>query len=70
MCLDTWADAIVRPLMDDLPLVALFFIIFITVTVFVLMNLITAVVVENAFSIAREDEEHQVRMNIIHFLNL
>jgi len=57
MTLDTWADSIVRPLMEKQTLLALYFIFFVTVSVFVLMNLITAVIVENAFSIAKDDEQ-------------
>jgi len=57
MTLDTWADSVVRPLMNEQTWLAIYFIFFITVSVFVLMNLITAVIVENAFSIAKEDEE-------------
>merc|ERR1719191_1647317 len=56
MTLDTWADAIVRPLMKKQPHLCLYFIFFVTVSVFVLMNLITAVIVENAFTIAKDDE--------------
>jgi Ca2+-binding EF-hand superfamily protein len=61
MTLDTWADAIVRPLMVKQPYLCLYFIFFITVSVFVLMNLITAVIVENAFSIAKDDEEMKAK---------
>jgi Ca2+-binding EF-hand superfamily protein len=61
MTLDTWADAIVRPLMKKQPHLCLYFIFFITVSVFVLMNLITAVIVENAFTIAKDDEEMEAK---------
>jgi Ca2+-binding EF-hand superfamily protein len=61
MTLDTWADSIVRPLMEKQPYLCLYFIFFITVSVFVLMNLITAVIVENAFSIAKDDEEMKAK---------
>merc|ERR1719473_658126 len=43
------------------PYLSLYFIFFITVSVFVLMNLITAVIVENAFSIAKDDEEMKAK---------
>jgi Ca2+-binding EF-hand superfamily protein len=61
MTLDTWADSVVRPLMEKQPYLCLYFIFFITVSVFVLMNLITAVIVENAFSIAKDDEEMKAK---------
>ena len=48
MTLDTWADSIVRPLMEKQTLLALYFIFFVTVSVFVLMNLITAVIVRES----------------------
>jgi len=67
MTLDTWAFHIVRPLMQkarspDSFLISVFFVFFITLAVFVLMNLITAVIVENAFSIAKEDSEQQAKL--------
>ncbi|EER20647.1 hypothetical protein Pmar_PMAR004311 [Perkinsus marinus ATCC 50983] len=40
------------------PMVEWLFLIFISIAYFVLMNLITAVIVEHAFSIAKEDDEH------------
>mmetsp|Transcript_54084 Transcript_54084/g.128811 ORF Transcript_54084/g.128811 Transcript_54084/m.128811 type:complete len:645 (-) Transcript_54084:135-2069(-) len=42
---------------DEDPGLALFFIFFITVAVFVVSNLITAIIVENAFAIAQEDQD-------------
>ncbi|KAF4675085.1 hypothetical protein FOL47_008260 [Perkinsus chesapeaki] len=62
LTLDTWADTVARPLMVHLPRIGLYFVAFITVVVFVLMNLVTAVVVENAFAIAQTDEEQQARV--------
>ena len=43
------------------PWTLVFFLVFIAIGVFVLMNLITAVIVENAFSIAKEDEEEMAK---------
>ncbi|EER12231.1 conserved hypothetical protein [Perkinsus marinus ATCC 50983] len=54
LTLDTWSDSVARPLMIHLPRVGLYFA--------VLMNLVTAVVVENAFALARKDEEQQARV--------
>jgi hypothetical protein len=58
MTLDTYFFTIVRPIMEKAPVSGIFFIIFVMVGVFVFWNLITAVVVENAFKIAREDKEN------------
>lgn len=63
MTLDTWADLIARPIMKVNPDLGLFFVFFVTVAVFVVMNLITAVIVENAFAIARDDQEQAAKMN-------
>ncbi|KAF4720604.1 hypothetical protein FOZ62_017283, partial [Perkinsus olseni] len=56
MTLDSWT-AVVRPLMARQPMIEWLFLAFISIAYFVLMNLITAVIVENAFSIAKEDDE-------------
>jgi Ca2+-binding EF-hand superfamily protein len=63
MTLDTWADLIARPMMATHPELGLFFVFFVTVAVFVVMNLITAVIVENAFAIAKDDQEQAAKMN-------
>merc|ERR1719420_376903 len=63
MTLDTWADLIARPIMKTQPELGLFFVFFVTVGVFVVMNLITAVIVENAFAIAKDDQEQAAKMN-------
>eukprot|EP00746_Dinoflagellata_sp_MGD_P164523 gnl/MRDRNA2_/MRDRNA2_93190_c0_seq1.p1 gnl/MRDRNA2_/MRDRNA2_93190_c0~~gnl/MRDRNA2_/MRDRNA2_93190_c0_seq1.p1 ORF type:complete len:590 (-),score=132.71 gnl/MRDRNA2_/MRDRNA2_93190_c0_seq1:38-1807(-) len=62
MTLDTWADLIARPMMKTHPGLGLFFVFFVTVAVFVVMNLITAVIVENAFAIAKDDQEQAAKM--------
>jgi len=69
MTLDTWADTIARPTID--PLVSstgqadfglvLFYIGFIGIGVFVFWNLITAIIVENAFSISQTDANSQAK---------
>jgi hypothetical protein len=56
MTLDSWT-AIVRPLMKVQPWILLFFIFFISIAVFVLMNLVTAVIVEHAFSGAKDEAQ-------------
>jgi len=59
--MDTYGDLVVRPMMKVEPWLALFFVFFITVGVFIVMNLVTAIIVENAFSIVREDTESQAK---------
>lgn len=59
--MDTYCDLVVRPIMVKQPYLALFFIFFITVGVFIVMNLVTAIIVENAFAIVREDTESQAK---------
>mmetsp|Transcript_130181 Transcript_130181/g.324598 ORF Transcript_130181/g.324598 Transcript_130181/m.324598 type:complete len:515 (+) Transcript_130181:139-1683(+) len=58
MTLDSWSS-LCRPIMVGSQVwIGVFFIVFITVAQFVLMNLVTAVIVENAFSDSKtEDEE-------------
>lgn len=55
MTLDSWSD-IMRPLMAVHPWSCIFFIVFITISVFLLMNLITSVIVTQAFENGRADE--------------
>lgn len=61
MTLDTWADTIARPVIDVNFNLTLFFVGFIGIGVFVFWNLITAIVVENAFEIAGEDSTSKVK---------
>ncbi|EER12988.1 hypothetical protein Pmar_PMAR019517 [Perkinsus marinus ATCC 50983] len=62
MTLDSWA-AIARPMQAKAPVtVTVFFVAVILCVVMVLMNLITAVIVENAFSIAKADAEEQAKI--------
>jgi len=55
--MDTYNDLVIRPMMEVQFWLALFFILFITVGVFIVMNLVTAIIVENAFSIVQGDQE-------------
>eukprot|EP00416_Gambierdiscus_australes_P033977 CAMPEP_0171101336 /NCGR_PEP_ID=MMETSP0766_2-20121228/54687_1 /TAXON_ID=439317 /ORGANISM="Gambierdiscus australes, Strain CAWD 149" /LENGTH=588 /DNA_ID=CAMNT_0011561365 /DNA_START=87 /DNA_END=1853 /DNA_ORIENTATION=+ len=61
MTMDTWGFDIARPVMELEPELALFFVAFIGIAVFIFWNLITAIIVENAFSIASEDSAHQAK---------
>lgn len=57
MTLDSWTGAFARPLMLKQVWIGPFLIFFIAVAVFVLLNLITAVIVENAFSDSKSEEK-------------
>jgi len=69
LTLDTWADSIARFAID--PTVSangnayfpycIFFVLFIGIGVFVFWNLITAIIVETAFSISSDDSNSQAR---------
>ena len=56
MTLDSWTG-FARPLMEKAVWTAFFLIFFIFVAVFVMMNLVTAVIVENAFSDSKSEEK-------------
>jgi hypothetical protein len=60
MTLDSWTG-IMRPLMAKQPFVVFFFIVFISIAEFVLMNLITAVIVEHAFADAKAEESEKAK---------
>ena len=60
MTMDSWAYTI-RPLIRQKPALATFFFLFISVSALVLSNLITAVIVENALTITKQDEEQRLR---------
>jgi len=62
MTLDSWS-AMVRELMEIQSWVVLFFILFISIAVFVLMNLVTAIIVEHAFASGKaDDQDRAVRL--------
>jgi len=56
MTLDSWSS-VVRELMEVQTWVVFFFVLFISIAVFVLMNLVTAIIVEHAFSNGKADEQ-------------
>merc|ERR1719183_1492894 len=58
MTLDSWTS-MVRPLMKVHTWAMLFFIVFITISVFLLMNLITSVIVTQAVEHGKEDKAEQ-----------
>jgi len=57
MTLDAWGNSIARPVMEKDWWLCLFFAFFIMIAVFVFWNLITAVIVQNALSIANQDTQ-------------
>ncbi|MEE2689226.1 MAG: ion transporter [Pseudomonadota bacterium] len=57
MTLESWSMGIVRPVMEQFPLAWAFFIPFILVTTFAVLNLFIAIVV-NSMQEVQEDEEH------------
>lgn len=57
---DSWASGIARPAMKFQPAIWLFFIIYVAVAMLVLLNLVTAVIVENAMAISKQDEKHKL----------
>lgn len=57
MTMDTYCDLVIRPMVKVEPWLAIFFIVFVTVGVFIVMNLVTAIIVENAFCIVSEDKD-------------
>jgi len=58
---DSWAEAIARPVMKNQPYHWVLFVAYISVAAFVLMNLVTAIIVDNALSASRADEEEILR---------
>jgi len=59
--MDTYCDDIIRPVAKERPLLALFFVFFIAVGVFVVMNLVTAIIVDTAQNIVKQDTEQQAK---------
>ncbi|QHG90516.1 ion transporter [Sulfurimonas sp. CVO] len=60
MTLESWSMGIVRPIMEVYPLAWTFFVPFIFVVTFVMINLIVAIVVDAMAIINKEEEEHIV----------
>ncbi|MCH9814172.1 MAG: ion transporter [Epsilonproteobacteria bacterium] len=58
MTLESWSMGIVRPIMEVYPLAWIFFIIFIFIATFIMVNLIVAIVVDAMSQINHEEEEH------------
>ncbi len=60
MTLESWSMGIVRPIMESYPLAWIFFIIFIFVATFIMVNLIVAIVVDAMAVINTQDHEEQI----------
>eukprot|EP00927_Polykrikos_kofoidii_P002941 TRINITY_DN11167_c0_g2_i1.p1 TRINITY_DN11167_c0_g2~~TRINITY_DN11167_c0_g2_i1.p1 ORF type:complete len:691 (+),score=92.10 TRINITY_DN11167_c0_g2_i1:30-2075(+) len=61
LTLDSW-NSILRPLLDISPFAWVLFYLYIAIAVVVLLNLVTAIIVENAFKCAHTDEEEAARL--------
>jgi hypothetical protein len=59
--MDTYCDDIIRPVAKEKPALAVFFVLFIAVGVFVVMNLVTAIIVDTAQNIVKQDTEQQAK---------
>ncbi|KAF4677932.1 hypothetical protein FOL47_008036 [Perkinsus chesapeaki] len=55
--LENWADGIVRHVVSNEPLMVIFFVLFIMLTSFGLMNLVIGIIVENTLATARNNED-------------
>jgi Ca2+-binding EF-hand superfamily protein len=60
LTLDSW-NGILRSLMEEVPFCWVYFYAYIAVSVFVLMNLVTAIIVNNALDNAKVDENHAIK---------
>lgn len=61
MTLDSWTS-IARPIEEKYPGSIYFFLFFVMIATFVLLNLVTAVIVNNALDISKKDEEQTARL--------
>jgi len=60
MTLESWSMGIVRPIMESYPLAWIFFIIFIFVATFIMVNLIVAIVVDAMAVINAQEHQEQI----------
>jgi voltage-gated sodium channel len=74
MTLESWSMGIVRPIMEVYPLAWIYFIFFILISTFIMVNLIVAIVVDAMSTINQSGEEHiieettQINNNVINEL--
>jgi len=57
LTLESWADGVARHVVSNQPVLALFFLIFLLITTFGLLNLVVGVIVENTLTAAANNEE-------------
>lgn len=57
---DSWASGIARPAMKFQPAVWIFFLMYVAVAMLVLLNLVTAVIVDNALTMSKQDEKQKL----------
>merc|ERR1719316_267405 len=55
--LENWADGVARHVVSNQPMMALFFLVFLLLTTFGLLNLVVGVIVENTLTAAANNEE-------------
>lgn len=58
---DSWCSGIARPVMDVIPWMWIYFVCYIAIAMMVLMNLVTAIIVENAMNQSKEDQEQLLK---------
>merc|ERR1712187_479652 len=61
MTMDSYCDDVIRPIMDKQSVLAIFFVFYIMLAVFVFWNLITAIIVDTAFNIDLEDSAQRAK---------
>mmetsp|Transcript_60501 Transcript_60501/g.139555 ORF Transcript_60501/g.139555 Transcript_60501/m.139555 type:complete len:561 (+) Transcript_60501:265-1947(+) len=59
---DSWCEAIARRVNEVQPIMWILFVAFVAAGTLVLLNLVTAVIVDNALEISKEDEQEQLRV--------
>jgi len=57
MTLESWSMGIVRPVMETYPLAWIFFVVFILLTTFAVLNLFIAIVVDSMSTVEHEEQE-------------
>jgi len=58
---DSWSSGIARPIMKHIPYLWVYFVAYVAIAMLVLLNLITAVIVDNAMAISKADDAEILR---------
>jgi voltage-gated sodium channel len=66
MTLESWSMGIVRPVMKEYPLAWLFFVPFILVTTFAILNLFIGIIVDAMQQISGDDKENDLAEKDMH----